>query len=132
MTSKGHKKKIKNISEPGEVIQLAIGSNEPQEEEETHGERLARIQSLAASAESLGKRLNGDSDSSDDEVDKTKPESVDKKKKRGQREKRKRPGKRQRVEMKDKGVDPASGKSFKKKPKRGGNALHETLNPKKD
>lgn len=42
LASKGHQKKIKRVSEPSEAIQLASGSNEAREEEETHGERLAR------------------------------------------------------------------------------------------
>lgn len=35
--------------------------------------------------------------------------------KRGEKEVRKRPGKRQRLELKATGVDPSSGKKFKKK-----------------
>jgi hypothetical protein len=110
LQSKGHVKKVKSACDPKEVMQLASGSNEPQEEEETHGERLARIKSLAATAPLTEKPI--DADSSDDEVKESKVEISGGKR---DRKKEKRPGKRQRIELKAKGIDPSTKKKYKAK-----------------
>ena len=117
LQSKGHQRKLKNVTDPGGIIQLAIGSNEPQEEEETHGERLARIKSLAASA-SLDRKPVADDDSSEEDSsdDEVKEKKVGGSGGKRERERKKRPGKRQRKELKEKGLDPLTGKKYKAKP----------------
>lgn len=113
LQSKGHMKKVKNVSDPGGFMQLASGSNEPQEEEETHGERLARIKSLASTL-TVGKPTDDTSDSTDSDVEKNKSEALGGKRDR-KRQRVKRPGKRQRKELMAKGIDPSTKKKYKAK-----------------